>query len=225
MRRDGVTDVLVKIPPTPGSSAGARACSGADVVSVEAAVKAMAPMVVGRDPWAREAIAATSFTTGLWDYRPMTGNFAFSGIDMALWDLCGKDCKQPLYNLFGGLRQQERRLLLLSVDRRAGRRRSAVPRRGQARLRRFSTSRSASISRPSSRWSRRSGSSVRAAIRVDANGRWSVNAGAAQPRRARSLPHRLRGATGAGRAGAQHGRVARAHSRGVVLERGAWARR
>ena len=32
----------------------------------------------------------------------MTGNFAFAGIDMALWDLCGKECGQPLYRMFGG---------------------------------------------------------------------------------------------------------------------------
>ena len=106
VRRDGVTDVLVKIGTDSGLVGWGESCSGADVVSVEAAVKAMAPMVVGRDPWAREAIADDVYTTGLWDYRPMTGNFAFSGIDMALWDLCGKDCKQPLYNLFGGLRRK-----------------------------------------------------------------------------------------------------------------------
>ena len=106
VRRDGVTDVLVRIGTDTGLVGWGEGCSGADVVSVEAAVKAMAPMVIGRDPWAREAIADDVFTTGLWDYRPMTGNFAFSGIDMALWDLCGKDCRQPLYNLFGGLRRE-----------------------------------------------------------------------------------------------------------------------
>ena len=106
VRRDGVTDVLVKIGTDTGLVGWGESCSGADVVSVEAAVKAMAPMVLGRDPWAREAIADDVYTTGLWDYRPMTGNFAFSGIDMALWDLCGQDCKQPLYNLFGGLRRE-----------------------------------------------------------------------------------------------------------------------
>ena len=36
------------------------------------------------------------------DYRVQTGNFAFAGIDMALWDLCGKACGQPLHRLFGG---------------------------------------------------------------------------------------------------------------------------
>ena len=32
----------------------------------------------------------------------MTGNFAFAGIDMALWDLAGKACGQPIYRLMGG---------------------------------------------------------------------------------------------------------------------------
>jgi glucarate dehydratase len=37
----------------------------------------------------------------------MTGNFAFAGIDQALWDLCGKQSGQPLHRLFGGpLREQ-----------------------------------------------------------------------------------------------------------------------
>jgi L-alanine-DL-glutamate epimerase-like enolase superfamily enzyme len=106
VQRDGVTDVLVKIGTDNGLTGWGESCSGADVVSVEAAVKAMTPMVIGRDPWAREAIADDVYTLGLWDMRPMTANFAFSGIDMALWDVCGKACKQPLYNLFGGLRRK-----------------------------------------------------------------------------------------------------------------------
>ena len=106
VRRDGVTDVLVKIGTDTGLTGWGESCSGADVVSVDAAVRAMAPFVIGRDPWEREAIGDDVHGLGLWDYRPMTGSFAFSGIDMALLDLCGKDCKQPLYNLFGGLRRR-----------------------------------------------------------------------------------------------------------------------
>jgi glucarate dehydratase len=106
VRRDGVTDVLVKIGTDSGLVGWGESCSGADVASVEAAVQAMAPLVIGRDPWAREAIADDVYTLGLWDFRPMTANFAFSGIDMALADLCGKACRQPLYNLFGGLRRE-----------------------------------------------------------------------------------------------------------------------
>jgi glucarate dehydratase len=39
---------------------------------------------------------------GVWSFRKPTASFAYAGIDMALWDLCGKACGQPLYNLFGG---------------------------------------------------------------------------------------------------------------------------
>ena len=47
--------------PTTAWSAGARPCSGADAASVEAAVRAMAPFVIGRDPWNREAMRADLF--------------------------------------------------------------------------------------------------------------------------------------------------------------------
>lgn len=104
--RDGVTDVLVRLETDTGLVGWGESCTGANVESIHEAVTSATPMVVGRDPWNTEAIAADFFRAGLWDMRPMTGNFAFAGIDMALWDLCGQDCGQPLYNLFGGLRRQ-----------------------------------------------------------------------------------------------------------------------
>lgn len=106
VNRGGVTDVVVKLTTDSGLTGWGESCSGADTASVEAAVKAMAKFVVGRSPWETEAIARDVFGAGLWDYRPMTGNFAFAGIDMALWDLCGKASGQPLYRLFGGAQRE-----------------------------------------------------------------------------------------------------------------------
>jgi L-alanine-DL-glutamate epimerase-like enolase superfamily enzyme len=102
VHRGGVTDVIVKLTCDNGLVGWGESCSGADAASIEQAVLSAPPFVVGRDPWHTEAIARDFFGLGLWDYRAMTGNFAFAGIDQALWDLCGKDCGQPLYRLMGG---------------------------------------------------------------------------------------------------------------------------
>lgn len=100
--RDGVTDVVVKVTTDNGLVGWGESCSGADVVSVCAAIEAMKPFVLGRDPWHRERIQADLWHHGLWQFRPMTGNFAWAGIDMALWDLVGKELNRPLHQLLGG---------------------------------------------------------------------------------------------------------------------------
>ena len=105
--RDGVTDILVRVETDDGAVGWGEACSGADAASVESAVKAMAPFVIGRDPWNREAMQADLFTHGLWQFRTGTGNFAWAGVDMALLDLCGRAAGQPLYRLLGGLHRNE----------------------------------------------------------------------------------------------------------------------
>ena len=105
--RDGVSDVLVKLTTDEGHIGWGEACCGADTASVEAALRAMAPFVLGRDPWNREAMRRDVFTHGLWQFRSGTGNFAWAGIDMALWDICGRACGQPLWRLLGGLQQSE----------------------------------------------------------------------------------------------------------------------
>ena len=107
VQRDGVTDVIVKLTTDDGLVGWGESCSGADASSVEKAVQAAAPFVIGRDPWQTDAIYCDFFKLGLWDFRPMTGCFAFAGIDMALWDICGKACGQPIYKLFGGAMRSE----------------------------------------------------------------------------------------------------------------------
>lgn len=101
--RDGVTDVLVKVTTDDGIVGWGEACSGGDVMSIAAAIQGMAPVVLERDPWNREAMKTDLWHHGLWKLRPTTGNFAWAGIDMALWDICGKAVGQPLYRLLGGL--------------------------------------------------------------------------------------------------------------------------
>jgi len=105
--RDGVSDVLVKLTTDDGLVGWGESCCGADTPSVDAAVRAMAPFVLGRDPWNREAMRRDLFSHGLWQFRAGTGNFAWAGIDMALWDICGRACGQPLWRLLGGLQQRE----------------------------------------------------------------------------------------------------------------------
>lgn len=105
--RGGVTDVIVKLTADDGTVGWGESCTAADTAGIESAIRTMAPFVLGRDPWQTEAIARDVFVTGGWQFQPMTGNFAFAGIDMALWDLCGKACGQPLYRLFGGALNDE----------------------------------------------------------------------------------------------------------------------
>ncbi len=102
VNRDGVSDVLIKATTDDGLVGWGEACSGANLASVEEALRAMEPLVVGRSPWSSEAIRADLWHKGLWMFRKPTASFAYAGIDMALWDICGKACNEPLYNLFGG---------------------------------------------------------------------------------------------------------------------------
>jgi L-alanine-DL-glutamate epimerase-like enolase superfamily enzyme len=107
INRGGVTDVIVKLTTDEGIVGWGECTRAADVAGIENAVKAMAPLVVGRDCWDTEAIHRDLALQALWAFQPMTGNFAFAGIDMALWDLCGKECGQPLYRLLGGALRNE----------------------------------------------------------------------------------------------------------------------
>jgi L-alanine-DL-glutamate epimerase-like enolase superfamily enzyme len=103
--RGGVSDVIVKLVTDTGLVGWGEACKATDTLALERGVRACAPFLVARDPWEHEAILADIYKRGLWYLQPMFGNSILAGIDMALWDLCGKDCGQPLYKMLGGARR------------------------------------------------------------------------------------------------------------------------
>jgi L-alanine-DL-glutamate epimerase-like enolase superfamily enzyme len=105
VNRDGVTDVVVKLTTDDGRVGWGESCSGANVESVYEALRGFEPMLLGRDPWNREALWHDAYHRGIWHHREPTFNFAWAGVDMALWDLCGQAAGQPVYNLLGGLRR------------------------------------------------------------------------------------------------------------------------
>ena len=192
MARDGVSDVLVKVTTEDGLVGWGEACCGADTASVDAAVEAMAPFVVGRDPWNRDAMRRDAFTHGLWQFRAGTGNFAWAGIDMALWDLCGRACGQPLWRLLGGLLEPEATYFyyLRAASARASPRRSPTGSRGVRRL--LPQGRAGRRGGPPDGRAGTRGARHRASAAAGRERRLVAPAGAAQPRSDGRARHGLR---------------------------------
>jgi L-alanine-DL-glutamate epimerase-like enolase superfamily enzyme len=72
-------------------------------VSVE---DALAPILLGEDPFAIERLWARMFQETLLIGRRGALLRAISCVDIALWDLVGKATSQPLYKLLGGFRDE-----------------------------------------------------------------------------------------------------------------------
>ena len=64
VNRDGVSDIVIKATTSDGLIGWGEACSGANLASVEEALRAMEPFVVGRSPWARSPCADTTGLDG-----------------------------------------------------------------------------------------------------------------------------------------------------------------
>ena len=75
--------------------------SGAEIC--KSVIDAAEPLLMGEDPFNVDRIRMKFYTRfNLIHFHLHAANWAFSGIDSALWDIVGKSCGQPLYRLWGG---------------------------------------------------------------------------------------------------------------------------
>jgi D-arabinonate dehydratase len=85
-----------------GFTVGGRVAGEAQII--QAAVEHLAPMVVGEPEWAVERLWERMFTSTVIIGRRGAVVRAISAIDIALWDLMGKEVGKPLYQMLGGHR-------------------------------------------------------------------------------------------------------------------------
>lgn len=64
-------------------------------------------IVIGRDPYDVEVLWNEMFSKSYYYGRKGAAITAISGIDMALWDIIGKDTGRPLHKLLGGKHERE----------------------------------------------------------------------------------------------------------------------
>jgi L-alanine-DL-glutamate epimerase-like enolase superfamily enzyme len=75
--------------------------SGAEICKLM--IDSARPLLIGEDPFNVELIRRKLYARfNLIHLHLHAANWALSGIEMALWDIMGKTCGQPLYRLWGG---------------------------------------------------------------------------------------------------------------------------
>src|SRR6266404_704183 len=69
--------------------------------TVEAAIHELKPLVLGMDPFQTEIISQR-LIRDVYSEGAQIHNCAAAAIEIACWDIIGKACNQPIYNLWGG---------------------------------------------------------------------------------------------------------------------------
>ncbi len=107
VNRSGITEVIVKITTDEGHVGWGEAPRIASAKVIIEAIKSMIPMFLNQDPWQNQLLESYIYKTANWQWSQMTANLAYGALDMALWDIYGKNVNKPLYELLGGKLRNE----------------------------------------------------------------------------------------------------------------------
>ena len=98
----GANSVLVEVHTDDGIVGYGDALGARSAAAAEAAVHSVDHVLIGEDPFRVEYLLGQMYLRGAWTNHRRFANQVFAGIEMALWDVCGKALSQPAYNLLGG---------------------------------------------------------------------------------------------------------------------------
>jgi len=98
----GLTNAIVEVHTDAGIT-GIGEVPGSPLIGmVRDALEATSAWIIGEDPMKVRQFLRRASERG-WHHYPYIGNAAAAGIEMALWDICGKALGCPVHQFFGGL--------------------------------------------------------------------------------------------------------------------------
>jgi len=98
----GLTNAIVEVHTDEGISGIGEVPGSPLIALVRDALQSSADWIVGEDPFRVTQFLRRASNRG-WHHYPYLGNAATAGIEMALWDICGKALGCPVHQFFGGL--------------------------------------------------------------------------------------------------------------------------
>ena len=100
--------VLVRVETDSGLEGwGEIFCQATPIVYTTLIAELLAPKLINADPWDREVLWQRLYnSTIVYGQRGLVVG-ALSGLDIALWDVVGRDCVQPVNKLMGGSARTE----------------------------------------------------------------------------------------------------------------------
>ena len=98
----GVTTLLVEVETDQGTIGIGEASCCIAAPAMEAALENLYRVFLGQSPFDIERLFARAKRVSYLDTYRRFGNRLLAGLEMALWDLIGKVCGQPVHRLLGG---------------------------------------------------------------------------------------------------------------------------